>query len=158
MSAKEYIRIGKVSDVDYEGGRVKVIYEDKGSKDKGPLVSNWLEMPSGCYRMPTVGSMVSTLLQGNGVEHGICLGEYFSKANPPKESGEKVLYIDLFGEGFLRYKDKTLTIQAEKVKVECTELRIKGDLLVDGKIDCSGEVTPNAALPVEVSLSEKGEG
>ena len=28
---KEYIRIGKVSDVDYEGGRVKVIYEDKGS-------------------------------------------------------------------------------------------------------------------------------
>lgn len=135
MSNNSLIRIGSVSSIDYENGRVKVLF-----KDKDNTVSDFLPMLSSEYFMPKINDLVVCLFI-NGTQKGFCLGKYFSKSNIPVESGNGVYYKDLFGEGFIKYDkvSKALTINVQDIII-IGDLAITGDLYVDGNISATGTI------------------
>lgn len=127
---KNMIRLGKVSSVNHAAGRVKVAFSDKDN-----IVSTELPYLAFEYNMPKVNDMVVCIFLGNGVSQGFCLGSYYSDFNKPKEAGSDIYYKDFFGEGFMKYDKltKTLTIKAENIRIE-------GDLTVDGNLTVLGVV------------------
>jgi phage baseplate assembly protein gpV len=128
---KNLIRIGKVSSINYEGGKVRVVFPDKDN-----LVSSELPMLSAEYNIPEVGDAVLCIFLPNGITQGFCLGKFFSQKNIPREAGDGIYYKDFFGEAFARYdkSSKTLTLNAENIRVE-------GNLKIEGSITATGTIT-----------------
>lgn len=86
------IRIGKVTNVYPSTGKVKVMYEDKGSAS---LPLSMLAMNQE-YSMPAVGDRVVTLHMENGSSKGFVLGTYYGGGMQPKASSG---YRKDFGSG-----------------------------------------------------------
>jgi len=78
----DVIRSGRVSSINYEAGKIRVVYDDKNS-----AVTQELPMQSFEYDMPKIGDMVYVAHQSNSVEFGVVLGGYFNQNNVPRESG-----------------------------------------------------------------------
>lgn len=115
------IRIGKVSNVDYDNGMLQVIYTDKdGAITKNlPVVSFNDE-----YKMPKVGSYVLVAHLSNGSEAGYVLGTYWNEARLSKSTGKGVYrkeFSNQSGKAFAEHKDDsgTLELHAGKIKFSC---------------------------------------
>lgn len=116
------IRQGIVSSVNYEEGRVRVMYPDKNE-----AVTQELPLQSFEYDMPAVGDLVYVAHQSNSIENGLVLGRYWHDGNIPAEFGSHI-WIKELGEGcFLKYdrKEKTFTLKAKKIVLD-------GDVAVTG--------------------------
>ena len=111
------VRIGKVSEVDYNNGMVKVVYEDKNN-----AVSPWLSyfQFNGEYKMPTVGKNVVVLITKNG--QGVVLGGYFNKKVSNISAKGKGIFVkelaDVEGNAFITYDHNTLKLQIAAGNVE----------------------------------------
>lgn len=110
------IRHGMVSQIDYDTGRIKVVY-----KDRQDCVSAWLEYFNfnGEYKTPAIGSNVIVLMLDNS--KGVALGGYFNNKTQLLESGKGVFVKELGtlpGEATIVYKDGTLHLKAENIKFE----------------------------------------
>lgn len=111
------IRIGQVSNIDYNSGMVKVLYQDRdGDVTKAlPYLSFNDE-----YKMPTVGQYVLVAHLSNGSEAGIVLGGYWNRERRPAASGEGVYRKELGsvpGKAFVLFEEGSgnLTINAEHI-------------------------------------------
>lgn len=120
-----------VTQVDYARGMVKVALPELGSHE-----SDWLNLEDKSYSIPPVGSQVMVTFDENDYSTGLCHGTYFSDANPPAVSGEKIYYLCMAGDVVIKYDagTKTLEITADKVK-------LNGDVQISGKLDVSGDIT-----------------
>ena len=139
----QQIRIGRISAINYEKGRVRVLYKDKGDQVTA-------EIPLFCqeYYMPKVDDMVAVLHLPNGSAAGCVLGRMWSDQNLPPESGEGLYRKDLDrqpGTAMIRYdaNEKELKIHCNgkiiitgdlKIEAKSIEIEVKGD---------SGDVTVN---------------
>jgi len=132
----EPIRIGRISSINYEAGKVRVLYQDR-DKEVTP------EIPLLCdeYYMPKRDDLVMVLHLPNGSTAGCVLGRLWSEQNKPPESGEGLYRKDFdrdVGKAMLRYDAKT----GEMKLYSEGELQLEGiqKVLVNGKeIKISGE-------------------
>lgn len=103
--AKEDIRIGKVSSIDYDNGMIKVTYTDKGRAVTANMpYANF----NGEYKMPVVGQSVVVAYLSNSSSRGIVLGPVWNKKNMPSESGNGLFRKDMAlkaGTAYQRYSD-----------------------------------------------------
>ena len=75
------VRIGKVTNVYPEKGKVKVLYEDRNQASAEIPMLTFNEE----YKMPSVGDRVLTLHMENGKSKAFCLGTYWNVNKvPPK--------------------------------------------------------------------------
>ena len=127
--AQKFIRIGKVSSVNYDQGMIRVTYPDRDDSVTAeiPVFSFTDE-----YKMPKVGSQVLVLHLSNGSAAGVMMGHYWNEKNKSLVTGAEVFRKELaqsYGEAFFDYdgKEKKLTIYADKIE-------IKGgtDVILDG--------------------------
>jgi len=134
---KSEIRIGRVSSVNYAHGMVRVTYPDRDDSVTAeiPVLSFTDE-----YKMPKVGSQVLVAHLSNGAAAGVCLGHYWNERNISKKTGEGVFRKELgqsYGEAFIEFKDGTVTIHADKIKLD-------GVLTVTKGVTASGDVKAGA--------------
>lgn len=74
------MRIGKVTQVFQNTGRIKVLYEDEGNTSlQLPMLTMNQE-----YSMPSVGEMVITMHMENGSSKGFVIGTYYGGGMQPK--------------------------------------------------------------------------
>ena len=116
-SKKNGIRLGKVSDVDYPAGTVRVVYHEKDD-DVTRMIPILSTVFSGVYSMPEVGDQILVLHLSNGSEAGVVLGRPWSQKNTPPEGAEKLYRLDMDrepGAAVIRYdgKSKDLTIHCD---------------------------------------------
>lgn len=79
------IRIGQVSQIDYETGMIRVTYKDMDEAVSAPLPYACLD---GEYHMPNVEDYVLVLHLTNGQEAGVILGRYWNKKHKPPVYGK----------------------------------------------------------------------
>lgn len=130
--SKEITRVGKVSSVNYETGKIKVAYHEKDDS-----VTREIPLLSNEYQMPPIGSQVLVVHLANGTEAGVVLGRPWSDKNMPAEGGEGLYRKELgttSGEAYIRYQGGTLLIHAENVVIE-------GNLSVNGNLSVSGTIS-----------------
>ncbi len=152
MNLKNLIRVGTVSSVNYDEGKIRVTFDDQGK-----IVTDELPMLSFEYYMPAVGDKVYCLFLGNSLSKGLCLGKYFNKKETPVESGEDIYYKHFFQQGYLKYDraSKTLTINAEKLRAEGSiQVNIQGGVvIIDGSQILLG-AGAGEGVPLGVTLKQ----
>lgn len=99
------VRIGKVTNIYPDKGKVKVYYEDrKQASTEIPMLTFNNE-----FTMPSVGDIVVTLHMEVGSSKAFCLGTYWNaKKLPPTSKYKK----DLGGGAYIEKTDSEVTIYA----------------------------------------------
>lgn len=107
------VRIGKVTNVYPDTGKVKVMYEDEGNASL-PLPMLTMNQE---YSMPVVGDWVITVHMENGSSKGFVLGTYYGGSIQPKtDTG----YRKDFGEGvYVTCRDGKYLLSAGEVVLKC---------------------------------------
>lgn len=96
------VRIGTVTDIYPEEGKVRVLYSDlEDTSTKLPTMANE-------YNMPAVGATVLVLYTEND-SNGFVLGEFWNKVKRPSEN-DAAVYKKEFGEGYMRAEGKGFTL------------------------------------------------
>lgn len=116
----DMIRIGTVTNVYPENGKVKVYYEDSESSSLPlPMMSMNKE-----HSMPEVGDTVVTLHLANGSSKGFCLGTYF---DDDYSGGEKYIkefddkaYVECT-EGEYLLKCEGITFESKEIILKCAK-------------------------------------
>ena len=113
------VRIGEVTQIFPEEGKVKVCYEDDDNAScKLPIL-----MFNGEYLMPKVGDIVLTLHRPSGSSEGFVLGKYYSEENEVTadlEEGE-IYRKDITEDTFVSVTEEDLT------KIETKRFLLKGE-------------------------------
>ena len=114
------IRIGKVSRIDYETGRIAVMYPDQDDSvtDLLPFLNF-----GGEYHMPKVEQYVAVAHLSTGEEMGIILGPYWDEDNLPPVSGKDLFRKDLSneaGRAYLQHDPDTgeLLLKADQITLQ----------------------------------------
>lgn len=136
-------RLGKVSDVDYAAGMVRVVYHERDD-DVTSMIPILSTAFSGAYSMPEVGDQVLVLHLSNGSEAGVVLGRPWSEKNKPPEGAEKLYRLDMDrapGVAMVRYdgKGKKLLIRAPETTIE-SETHVVGNVTIDGNLTVNGDI------------------
>lgn len=120
---KKFIRIGKVSSINYEQGLIRVTYPDRDNSVTAeiPVFSFTDE-----YKMPQVGSEVLVLHLSNGAAAGVMMGHYWNKNNRCPKTGPNIFRKELahsYGESYMEYDENTrkLTIYADEIEFLATK-------------------------------------
>ena len=111
-----FMRIGKVTNVYPEKGKVKVHYEDEGNTS--------MELPmltfNDEYSMPSKGDRVLVLHMENGSSKGFVLGTYYSDMNKPKASSG--YRKDLGGGAYISSKNGNITFGCSSGSITLSEI------------------------------------
>lgn len=169
------MEIAKVSQVDYEKGKVKLTIDSKDG-----AVTNWTPYSSAEYEMPKVGDTVLYVPENtnysNPYAFGLCLGRYYNKNEVPKLSGKDVYYKPMLGDVVFIYNstEKKLTIQTEKridlksvdkISIQAKEIAVEGQeiqltaealQLNAAKITLNGETVINGEMAINGNLTVSG--
>lgn len=112
------IRIGTVTNVYPENGKVKVYYEDTESSSLPlPMISMNKEQS-----MPDVGDTVITLHMTNGSSQGFCIGTYFDDDYEGSEKYTKEFDDKAFVEcdkGNYRLVCEDITLESKEINLKC---------------------------------------
>lgn len=111
------ICIGKISKIDYEAGRADVTIEDREG-----MVLTGLPFLDAIYEMPSVRDAVFVELEETGkrIKRGVILGKFYSKDNPPAQSGKGIFFKEFSDGEYIKYdpETKTMEITAKTLKVK----------------------------------------
>lgn len=134
------IKTGKVSEVNYEKGTCKVVFDDLESYQSQELqVITRKSKKHKTWDMPDVDEEVlvvfSTTSEG---ETGYIIGSFYNETTPPPATDDRVKYI--FEDGSFAEYDKEL----KQMTVEC-----KGDIIVTTDKNLKATVKENAELTVK---------
>jgi len=91
MAEERVIRLGQVSEIDYEHSMIRVVYNDMDRSVSRYLPYLALDNE---YHLPEVEDYVCVLHLTNGTEAGIVLGKYWNKVNVPPAYGPDVFRKD----------------------------------------------------------------
>lgn len=131
----DIIRIGRISTIDYNKGTASVIYTDKDN-----AVSPNFPFLSYAYEPPKVDDMVLVLLLPNSSSKGFIVGMPYNDNNRPKETGSHLFRKDFSDGSYIRYNNKTKTMEISVDSLIINNLtvngnlHVKGDVIIDGKI------------------------
>jgi phage baseplate assembly protein gpV len=112
------IRLGKISSINYEAGKARVVYEDR---DKS--VTSELPFLAWQYHMPKINDLVVVACFSNGTVAGVILGPIYGAANVPHKGAEGVFRQEMSNvknEAVLFYDEKKrkLLIRAPLLELE----------------------------------------
>ena len=125
------LRIGRVTNVYGDTGRVKVMYEDEQSTSL-PLPMLTMNQE---YSMPTVGDRVVVLHRANGSSKGFVLGTYYGGGLQPKATSG---YRKDFGNGaYAGCSGGEYLLVAKTVKIAADDVILSSS---------SGEISVNDLL------------
>ena len=172
---KNLIRVGKVSSINYNKGKIRVLFPDKNN-----IVTDEIPYLSFEYNMPKVGDTVLCLFLGNGIAKGFCLGKFYNQKNPPVQPGAQYYYKNIYDEAHIEYNKETKTYKtyAKNIRDEAQSIHfaaedgnyykynpstqtltfsapnivldgnvtITGNLNVTGTIHAEGDITSGASI------------
>lgn len=125
------LRVGKVTNVYPDTGKVKVLYEDSNNTSM-PL--SMLTMNNE-YSMPAVGDRVLTIHMENGSSKGFVLGTYYGGGTKPTASSG--YRKDLGGGAYVSCKNgkyllkaSNVTIQADNIAFACSDGTISANDII----------------------------
>ena len=149
--ADKFIRVGKVSKIDYEHGMISVTYPDLD--DAVTMLLSTVSFNDE-YKMPRIGDEVLTLHLPSGQARGLVLGHYWNLSNTPPEYHEKEPFYRKefsteYGEAYARYRDN----EAELLFF-APEIRLAID---GGSITVSDIISRLSSLESRVAALEGGE-
>lgn len=156
----DQIRVGKVSSVNHDEGKIRVVYSDR---DDCTTVELPMVVYNNTYRMPKVDDQVLVMHQPNGAASGFVIGDYWSKTHKThKEGGEgqTVQYFDRDGKCYIQYSDSDegggdggfQFHNDNALKVETKEdIEAKSDQTV--KIEGADSVKVNSDGSIEIKTS-----
>lgn len=113
----EVFRIGIVSKIDYESGRISVTYPWRGDTTQ---TMPYLQL-GGEYHMPRLEQRVAVLHLSTGNEVGVAIGPYWDGgAYTPPVTGKDVFYKDLSnipGKAYMQHDAETgeMVLKADKI-------------------------------------------
>ena len=122
------MRIGKVTSINPNAGKVKVMYEDTNNTS---LPLSMLTMNNE-YSMPKVGDRVVTLHMENGSSKGFVLGTYYGGSTQPKASSG--YRKDLGGGAYVTCQNGEYLLKASNVTVEADNITLScayGEITVE---------------------------
>lgn len=126
-----YLRVGKVTNIYPDKGKVQVLYEDKNNTSMPlPMLTMNNE-----YSMPAVGDRVLTIHMENGSSKGFVLGTYYGGGTQPKASSG---YRKDFGggayvscqDGEYLLKVSNVTIEADNIEFACSDGTISANDII----------------------------
>lgn len=120
---KNFIRMGRVSTTNPSKMTVKVVFEDKDNmvSDELPVLVQGSSR-NRHYWLPDVGEQVCCLMLPNGHNAGICLGSYYSEAEPPNADSQDIRRMDFADGSYIQFDRSTGNLD-----ISCTgEIRING--------------------------------
>ncbi len=148
---KQYLRIGKISSINYPKGTARVTYEDKCKSTTAEFSFLAWE-----YWMPKEGDQVVVAHLSNGTSSAIILGPVWHDDHRPPEGFKGLYRKDLnreYGKAYERYDHNTgvftlhigavtvtinasgsVTIDADTVTINATDTNISGNLTVQGGV------------------------
>lgn len=139
-------RVGRVSQVDYEKGMIRVTYGDMNGADNVTTALIPYIALNNEYHMPNVEDYVAVLHLSNGFEAGLVLGRFWNGKNRPPVSGKDRYRKDLSNEAGKAYIERNPEMQACKVELDFeTAVKVEGMLSMQAHQivlrDNSGSVT-----------------
>lgn len=138
-------------------GFARVEFDELGIK------SGWISLPcSGSKSVKSwvtfpINTQVAVLMHKDG-EQGVIIGSTWSDTDsPPSFASDTVRGIE-FPDGMKIYYDwnshKLSVLSANEISIECTDLKIKGDVKVTGNISATEQVSAMTLIPAsKVTLS-----
>ena len=121
----EIIRVGRVSDVNYQEGTISVYYEDKTSA----VTSFMPSLSNGEYNMPSVGQMVVVAHLSNDTTNAVVLGTIWNQGNQPSNSGKDVFVKDLTSTTRLEAQNGDIILTRSQGRLSINDLMNRlGDL------------------------------
>ena len=113
-----YLRVGKVTNIYPDTGKVKVMYEDeKSSSLPLPMLTMNNE-----FSMPSIGDRVVTIHMANGSSKGFVLGTYYGGSRKPKAaSGYRK---DLGGGVYVTCENGKYTLHASDVTIQADNITL----------------------------------
>ena len=141
----DIIRQGVVSSINYETGRVRVVYGDKNNN-----VTQELPLLTFEYDMPKVGEHVYVAHQSNGIEDGVVLCRYWRENELPEEYGAHIWRKELRDDNgsFLKFDRNTHTLTINVAG--STDVSVSIDAAKDVSVKTSGNVTIQAAESLKI--------
>ena len=112
------IRIGTVTQIFPEEGKVKVVYEDENNAS---LKLNVLTFNNE-YLMNAIGDKVLTLHLDNGSSKGFVLGTYYGSVTPKAVKGYRKDYNtdEDVDKANVIFKEGTFTLTADNIEFKCS--------------------------------------
>lgn len=112
------IRIGKVTQVFPEEGKVKVVYEDENNASLKLDVLTF----NNEYLMNAVGDRVLTLHLDNGSSKGFVLGTYYGSVTPKAKKGYRKDFNndDDADKAFVTFDEGSFALTADKIEFKCS--------------------------------------
>lgn len=157
----DILRVGKISAVNYDDGKCRVVYSDR---DDCTTVELPLVVFNNEYYVPEVDDQVLVLHQPNGAASAFILGDYWSKThNTPDDTGKgvRVKYFDRDGKCYWKYEDSGEHGDGEgelelhnddNIKITGDEeIEIQGADKITVKSDGSIEITSSGSMTVKGS-------
>ena len=144
--ADKLIRVGRVSNIDYESGMISVTYPDLDD-----AVTTMLSVVSfnDEYQMPEVGDEVLALHLPSGQARGLVLGKYWNSENRPAVTGKgkyRKEFTNTAGEAYTQYSDAVLLYFAPEIKFTNSSGSITVSDLIDMKSDVADLKTRMTAV------------
>ena len=131
------IRIGKVTNIYPDEGKVKVVYEDEKNVSL-PLPMLTMNQES---MMPSVGDRVVTIHMENGRSKGIVLGTYYGSGRRPKaKSGYRK---DFGGNAYATCDGNVYELHANSIKLKCS----RGEIAIEELIRRLERIEDELGLP-----------
>lgn len=153
------IRLGKISSINYAGGKARVIYEDRDNS-----VTSDLPFLAWQYNMPKVNDLVVVACFSNGTVAGVILGPIWNTANKPHNGDAGVFRQEMSttkNRACIEYNEKTkkLIIRAPYIEFEGYEYEDKPLVTVEQINDAFADTDDNKAnIAKLLGITDHAEG
>lgn len=138
------VRVGRVTSVDSESERARVVFDDRDeteSYDLQVIVRNTKENKD--HALPDIDEDVLCVFLPIGIEQGFILGSFYTDANSPPSSSKNVRKV--------KFSDGT-TIEYDRENNKLTA-NVKGDIDVIATGSLSANIGENATLTIGGELN-----
>ena len=151
------VRKGQISTIDPATCRARVAFDDLDETVSNELpICQRRTAGTKHYDLPEIGEHVLCIFDPSGEEQGWVLTSFYTLSNLPENIGEG-RYITEYSDGtIIEYdtkKSKLTLIGAQSLEIEAQSIAIKGNIVVQGSVAASGDITAAA-----VSLSNHTHG
>lgn len=157
------LKYGRISDIDAEKGLAKVSFPDDD------MVSDWLKVLVPKSKDDSYSVMFDTdehvaVMMDEHCENGVILGAVYDTGKKPDggnadkvrvkfKDGAAIEYdrsnhtftIEGIEKAVIKTKEATITADT-KVKIDCSDNEITGDLKIGGKLDVTGDVSTDGKI------------